>query len=98
MRFATDYGFYELNPFPGSNQIVVKNHALIYEKGQGHGKTQHRESNEKAEELGYDYMLCTGREDNLPQISILKAHGWNFFDSFMSSETGHVVQIYGRKT
>jgi hypothetical protein len=98
MRFTTEYGFYELNPFPGSNQIVVKNHAFVNVKGQGHGSKQHFQSNEKAEELGYDYMLCTVREDNLAQINILKAHCWNFFDSFKSTETEHVVQIWGRKT
>jgi len=98
MRFISKYGFYELNPFPGSNQIVVKNHALIYEKGVGYGKVQHVKSNEKAASLGYDYMLCTVREDNIPQIKILEACGWHFFDSFKSSETGNVVQIWGRNT
>lgn len=98
MRFTSAFGHYELNPFPGSNQITVKNHAFVNIKGQGNGSKQHFESNEKAAELGYDYMLCTVREDNVAQIHILTAHGWNFFDSFLSTETGNVVQIWGRKT
>ena len=55
MRFANEFGFYELNPFPGSNQIVVSNHAFIYGpwRGQGKGIQQHKERLAKAKELGY---------------------------------------------
>ena len=32
MRFANEYGYGELNNFPGCNQLTVSNHAFIYHK------------------------------------------------------------------
>jgi hypothetical protein len=52
MRYADERGtgFYELNPFPGCNQIVVSNHAFIYPAyrnggwdGKKYGQLQHKE-------------------------------------------------------
>ena len=67
MRFSDQYGFYELNPFPGSNQVVVSNHAFIFPKfrGKGFGKIQHMERLIKARELGYDLIVCTVRATKL---------------------------------
>lgn len=98
MRFSNEYGFYELNPFPGCNQIVVSNHALIYEwaRGRGHGQRQHENRLNQARALGYDLMLCTVREDNEVEIHILRKNGWIVEREFMSTETGHAVQLWSR--
>lgn len=98
MRFADDVGFYELNPFPGCNQICVSNHALIYaeERGKGLGQIQHQERLRKAEELGYDFIICSVRADNVVEITILKKNGWIMSHEFVSRETGNTVQIWGR--
>lgn len=98
MRFTSRGGFYELNPFPGSNQIIVSNHAFIEKemRGEGYGKLQHTKRIEKAIELGYDYILCTVREDNEVEKHILRKNGWTFHDHFTSRKSEHVVEIWGR--
>lgn len=44
MRFANEFGYCELNPFPGCSQIVVSNHAFIYpeKRGKGNGSVNHK--------------------------------------------------------
>lgn len=99
MRFPSDAGFYELNSFPGCNQIVVSNHSFVKPelRGMGLGKQIHQERLDLMKELGYDYALCTVKADNIAQISILVKNQWKFLDSFHNKETGHDVLIYGRK-
>lgn len=98
MRFADKHGFYELNPFPGCNQIVVSNHAFIYPefRGKGYGVRQHVDRLRKAQELGYDMIICTVRDDNAPELHILKKFEWTFLTSFISTETGHLVQMWSK--
>jgi RimJ/RimL family protein N-acetyltransferase len=98
MRFADEYGFYELNPFPGSNQIVVSNHAFIYAqyRGKGIGQMQHSQRLAKAKELGYDTIICTVRADNAVEKHILKKNHWACTFSFRSTETGQDLEIWMR--
>jgi RimJ/RimL family protein N-acetyltransferase len=99
MRFSDRYGFYELNEFPGCNQIVVSNHAFIYEqyRGQGHGQAQHFQRLNKARELGYNRIICTVRRDNLAERHILLKNGWGMDFTFTNTETGHDVQMWSRR-
>lgn len=103
MRYAVPsalgpLGFYELNTFPGCNQIVVSNHAFIEkgERGKGLGNEAHFQRLSKMRELGYDYALCTVVKDNEAQIHILEKNGWRKLDEFWNRETEHQVLIYGR--
>jgi hypothetical protein len=98
VRFADQYGFYELNPFPGCNQICVSNHSLIYRgyRGEGRGQIQHQERLIKAKELGYDFIQCTVRGDNLAEKHILNKYNWSMMASFKSKETGNLVELWGR--
>lgn len=84
---------------PGCNQIVVSNHAFVRPelRGQGIGQKQHKERLDKAKELGYDYIICTVREDNKAEVHILEKNGWSELSWFVNSETGNKVLIYGRQ-
>lgn len=92
-------GFFELNPFPGCNQIVVSNHSWIppEQRGQGKGTVIHKERLQKIRLLGYDYAICTVKATNEAQINILNRNGWKCLDEFLNRETGNVVLIFGRK-
>lgn len=98
MRYSTKDGFYELNAFPGCNQIVVSNHAFIdpTKRGQGKGRQVHVKRLKHATELGYDYLISTVVATNVAQIKILKSTGWMKLDGFFNKETGHLVEIWGR--
>tara|TARA_Y100000310_G_scaffold344692_1_gene458849 strand:- start:7619 stop:7942 length:324 start_codon:yes stop_codon:yes gene_type:complete len=89
-------GFYELNPFPSCNQLIVSNHAFIAPdyRGNGSGKRASRERIRKAIELGYDCMMCTCRADNHVQVKILKKAGWSFAWAFHSKETNRTIQVW----
>jgi GNAT superfamily N-acetyltransferase len=98
MRISSPHGFYELNEFPGCNQIVVSNHAFIQpaHRGQGYGRAQHEERLNRAANLGYDLILCTVRADNKAEKHILTTHGWCCHKIFTSSETGHLVELWSK--
>lgn len=105
MRFTVDLpmgdvpiGHYELNPFPGSNQIVVSSHAFIKKeyRGNGHGRQAALDRIVKARELDYDYMLCTVRADNEPQLKIIRSiAGWDQLDNFTSKVSDVEVFLFG---
>lgn len=99
MRYETSSGgFYELNPFPGCNQIVVSNHSFVPKqaRGKGIGSRDHSDRLERIESLGYDYAICTVKENNIPQIKILEKNCWKHLDTFTNRETENTVRIYGR--
>ena len=99
MRFSDQYGFYELNPFPGCNQICVSNHAFIYRgwRGAGKGQIQHQERLIKARELGYDFIVCTVKTDNEKEKHILEKYGWSRMAFFVNSETENQIEFWGKK-
>ena len=96
MRFANEFGYCELNPFPGCNQIVVSNHGVIFEqhRGVGNGHKNHHLRVDRAKALGYDLMLCTVRSNNKPEKAILKAAHWVKVFEFRNSESGHDIEIW----
>ena len=89
-------GFYELNPFPGCNQMVVSNHAYIIqeERSKGYGKAAHAARVAEAKRLGYDCMICTVKAGNEAQESILTWFGWQHVYSFFNRETGHMIRVW----
>ena len=99
MRFANDKGYCELNPFPGCSQIVVSNHGVIYpkERGKGYGSGNHKLRVERAKFMGYDYILCTVKSDNIVEIKILDKNKFKKLDSFVNTETNNIVYIYGKR-
>lgn len=99
IRVSNLVGFYELNPFPGSNQIVVSNHAFIKPeyRGKGFGQKQHKERLDYAKYLGYDLIICTVRSDNLVEKHILQKFNWLYAQSFKSTETEHELELWTRK-
>lgn len=96
MRFANRYGFYELNPFPGCNQLVVSNHSFIFSvhRGRGQGHKEHYKRLEAARDLGYDAIICTVKSCNTAQIKILQKHGWTKCFKFNNEETECEVQVW----
>ena len=98
MRFSNKFGYCELNNFIGNSQIVISNHAFIYPKyrGQGNGTKNHIKRVERAQKLGYDYMICTVRADNVAELAILKKRGWKQLDEFKNTNTGNQVLIFGK--
>ncbi len=98
MRYSNTFGFFELNPFPGCNQIAVSNHAFVHKalRGKGIGKTEHQKRLDLIKTLGYDYSMCTVKETNIPQIKILEGAGWKHLDTFLSTETENTIRIYGK--
>lgn len=99
MRFANENGYCELNPFPGNSQIVVSNHAFIYheKRGKGLGKKNHQLRVERATFLGYDYLICTVKSDNKPELAILLKEGFKELDKFVNTNTGNWNLIFGKQ-
>ena len=99
MRFANEDGYGELNNFPGCNQITVSNHAFIYKvkRGQGKGHQNHKLRVERAKFMGYDYLMCTVKADNVAELKILNRGDFKELDEFINSETGSTIKIFGKK-
>lgn len=92
-------GYYELNHFPGCNQLVVSNHSCVFpeNRGKGMGQELSEEKISVAKELGFDYMIATVVGSNERQLKIMKNNGWTQLDSFFNRESGNQVFIFGRR-
>lgn len=99
MRFSNENGYCELNPFPGNSQIVVSNHAFIYpeKRGKGLGRKNHQLRVERSTFLGYDYLICTVKSNNEPELAILKKEGFKELDKFLNTNTGNWNSIFGKQ-
>jgi L-amino acid N-acyltransferase YncA len=99
MRFANEYGYCELNNFPGNSQIVVSNHAFIYtdKRGKGLGRGNHQLRIKRATFLGYDYLIATVKGDNDAELYILKTEGFKLLDEFLNTNTGNINKIFGKQ-
>ena len=93
-------GFYEINSFPGCPQIAISNHAFINPKyrNKGYGKIFHAKRLREIKELGFDYILCSVKANNVFQKKILRRFGWSRFSVFPNKETGNFVELWGRST
>ncbi len=96
---ARPAGHYELNNFPGCNQIVVSNHSCIYPllRGNGLGQKLSEEKIATAREEGFDYMIATVVSTNTAQLKIMEKNGWTLLDTFFNRESGNEVNIFGRR-
>jgi hypothetical protein len=100
VRYTIDGVVGELTTLPGCSQIAVSHSVFLPpdKRGQGLGKTANKARKELAfDELGYDVMMCTVNASNIAQTKILLDNGWYCVDSFLSSKTSHVVQIWMTK-
>lgn len=99
MRFSNENGYCELNSFPGNSQIVVSNHAFVYpeKRGKGYGNANHKLRMERATLLGYDYVICTVKSNNTPELKILAKNGFKELDEFMNTNTGNLNKIFGKR-
>ena len=88
-----------IDPMPGSSQIAVFHSAFVLPQYRKHGigESAHRDRLQAAEDLLYDYAICTVDSKNEFQIKILESNNWKLLHDFYSNKTGHRVLIYGRK-
>ena len=95
MRFADEYGHYELSPFPGNGSVCISHGAFIkpWYRGKGHGKAQHASRLDQARKLGYTYIVATIRDDNTAEVSIVQKQGWRQLDDICDGEYG--VSLWG---
>lgn len=96
MRFSNEFGYCDLNEFPGCSQLIVSNHAFIYKehRDQGHGDANHKARLKRCKELGYDAVICTVRADNFIERHILQKNEWNKIGEFFSKQTSHIIEIW----
>jgi RimJ/RimL family protein N-acetyltransferase len=100
MRTSFDGVFGELTTLPGSSQIVVSHGVYTpkYRRGKGFGKSALKKRLEFCSvELGYDYIICTVREDNTAEQRVLGEQGFFRLDKFHSSNSGSDILIFGKR-
>ena len=95
MRFADEFGHYELSPFPGNGSVCISHATFIkpWYRGKGHGKKQHSNRLEVARGLGYTYIVATIRDDNAAEVAIVQKNGWRRLDDICDGE--HGVSLWG---
>ena len=88
-----------IDPLPGSSQVAVFHSAFVLPqyRNDGNGEQAHIGRLQAATDALYDYALVTIDGKNEAQKNILINNNWRCLDTFESSKTGHIVQIWGRR-
>ena len=96
MRFSDGYQCYSISDLPGCSQVAVSHGLFIFPefRGKGLGHSSMEARLQKIKSLGYDQVICTVEDSNIPQVKCLQKAGWNNIHSFTSSRTGHKLSIY----
>ena len=99
MKEAFGAGFGALTELPGCASVVVSHGAYMPKcnRGRGRGGEAHRARLQAAAQRGYDYTICTVRDDNAAQITILMNNGWTQLDCYKSSASDIDILIWGRE-
>lgn len=99
-RFATQYGAFEIDSLPSQPQIAVCHAFFVREemrgKSLGHKLKAHQA--DVLNELQYDYAICTCKGENIAQQKVLESAGWTHLDTFASSNTGGLIQLWGKQS
>lgn len=98
MRVNLDGVCGEISTLPGNSNVAVS-HAVFVPasmRGKGLGTKAQEKRLELMKNLGYDYVLCTVRQDNSAQIHVLLKFGWRELSSFASSRSEGLILIFGR--
>ena len=98
MRFATTRAVRELTSLPGCNQVCVSHGAYVFpdHRGKGIGLEEHKLALSEMKRQDYDYAICTMRDENKAQVTILNQAGWSCLSHFKSSYTGNLVSLWGK--
>ena len=90
----------ELTTLPGCSQVAVSHAVFVQrnERGKGKGTAANLSRRILAGELGYDLMICTVDAANSAEIAVLGKAGWHPLTSFVSSKTGHTVEVWACST
>lgn len=88
-----------VDDLPGCTQVAVIHSSFVLpeKRGQGIGREAHLERLRIIQDWLYNYALCTVDRNNEPEIKILESAKWKRLDEFVSTKTGHIVCLYGRK-
>lgn len=97
-RFANEYGTCQITALPGCPQVAVSHSVFVLPqfRRQGKGDENHKKRLQRMKDLHYDYVLCTVNHTNESEGRNLRDNGWVKISCFTSSNTEHVVDIYGR--
>lgn len=96
-------GFETRTEFPAGDDdctgsgIAISHGVWLYShyRGMGHGGRAHMERLESLKKAGYNYVVCTVREDNKAQLHILLKNGWVKLATTASS-VGSPIYLMGR--
>ena len=74
--FNNDKGFFCLTALGGNDSVAESHSVYIYDRGKGHGKTQHKDRLALAKALGLQSLIATVRKDNYVERYILDQNKW----------------------
>lgn len=97
-RFATTYGAFEIESLPSQPQVAVCHAFFVRQdmRGKGYGHNLKAYQAKALESLNYDYAICTCKGENAAQQKVLADAGWKHLDTFINSNTGGAVQVWGK--
>ena len=96
MRYGDGISWGELTTLPGCSQVAVSHGVTIHQdhRGKGLASVKSEDRFNLARKLGYDLLICTCDESNLPQVKTLLKTGWIKVYIFKSSRTENSVGLW----
>jgi GNAT superfamily N-acetyltransferase len=87
---------WSLDPMPGCPRVGISHGFQVYpeRRGTGWASISMKERLKKAKELGFQMLLATVVEGNLPEEFVLRHHGWQQFGYLFNPVTQNTVYCW----
>jgi hypothetical protein len=98
MKFAMQYGAFEIESMPGQPQVAICHSFFVPEtlRGRGLAHALKQDQIRVLIDQHYDFAICTVAASNVRQISVLKRAGWSpIVTGFQNSRIGGHTLIFG---
>lgn len=96
-RYAIHGGAFEVDSMPCQSQVALCHSFYVRAdmRGRGLGHALKERQLKVLSTLGFDYAICTVDSANDAQKTVLLKAGGRCLDSFKSTKTGGITEIWG---
>lgn len=93
---TNEIGSYELTPMAGCARVAISHGLKINpeHRGKGHGWRAMSERIDTAKQLGFEVLIATVVNGNLPEEKILRKFGWKEVTTFDNLKSGNNVNLW----
>lgn len=100
MRYACQFGFFEIDSMPNQPSMALCHSFVVYEsyRGRGFGLKLKLRQKDFLVANGFTAAICTVQSSNEAQLKILQKCGWEFVSRIYDARANSIVEVHMWRT